>query len=57
MLEERDSSSGISFSPTEKRVRSRFGSLINRSDTLGGIVARTLVLYTITKSMTTIMRD
>lgn len=40
------SSIGISLTPTEKRVRRRLGSFIRRSDTLGGMVARTLVLYT-----------
>lgn len=41
------SSMGISLIPTENRVRRRLGGLINKSDTLGGMVARTLVLYTI----------
>jgi hypothetical protein len=44
--EERVSSMGISLTPTENNVRRRFGSLTKRSDTLGGIVASTLVLYT-----------
>ena len=45
-FEERRSSMGISLTPTENRVRRRFGSLSRRSDTDAGIVARTLVLYT-----------
>ena len=44
--EERRSSIGISLTPTENNVRRRFGSLTRRSDTEGGIVASTLVLYT-----------
>jgi hypothetical protein len=43
------SSMGISLTPTENRVRRRLGGLINRSDTLGGMVASTLVLYTISQ--------
>ena len=45
--EERCSSMGISLTPTENRVRRRFGSVNKRSDTEGGIVASTLVLYTV----------
>ena len=44
--EERRSRRGMSLTPTEKRVRRRLGSFVRRSDTDGGIVARTLVLYT-----------
>ncbi len=44
--EESCSSIDISLTPTEKRVRRRFGSFTRRSETLGGSVARTLVLYT-----------
>jgi hypothetical protein len=45
--EDRRSSMGMSLTPTEKSVRRRFGSLTRRSDTEGGIVASTLVLYTV----------
>ena len=38
------SSMGISLTPTEKRVRKRFGSFTRRSETLCGRVASTLVL-------------
>jgi hypothetical protein len=44
--EERRSSMGISLTPTENNVRRRFDSLTRRSETDGGIVASTLVLYT-----------
>jgi hypothetical protein len=45
--EAKRSSMGMSFTPTQNSVRSRLGSFTRRSETLGGIVARTLVLYTV----------
>lgn len=44
--DDKRSSMGISLMPTENNVRRRVGSFTNRSDTLGGMVASTLVLYT-----------
>lgn len=45
--DERRSSMGISLTPTENSVLRRLGSVNRRSDTDGGIVASTLVLYTV----------